>query len=147
MVDRITIELDTMPSKSINNRQITVRLFGVLGAIFGLLGVAFGAFGAHGLEGRLTAEDLAIFETGVRYQMYHALALLLVTALWDRAERTGATQAGWAFIVGIVVFAGSLHLMVLTGAQWLGAITPLGGLAFLVGWVALAKSLFRARGG
>ncbi len=126
---------------------MTVRLFGVLGALFGLLGVALGAFGAHGLKARLTSEDLAIFETGVRYQMYHGLALLLVAVLLSRGASPGQTISGWAFIAGILVFSGSLYLMVLTGQRWLGAVTPLGGLAFLVGWGALAWSFFQARGG
>jgi uncharacterized membrane protein YgdD (TMEM256/DUF423 family) len=126
---------------------MTVRLFGVLGALFGLLGVALGAFGAHALDTRLTPEDLAIFETGVRYQMYHALALLLLAAFLSRRVSAGLTVSGWAFASGILVFSGSLYLMVLTGQRWLGAVTPLGGLAFLVGWGALAWSLFQARGG
>ncbi|NNM05755.1 MAG: DUF423 domain-containing protein [Gemmatimonadetes bacterium] len=131
----------------IYDRKITVRLFGVFGALFGFLGVALGAFGAHGLKGRLTPEDLAIFETGVRYQMYHALALVLLAVLWARVGGGAGSLSGWAFTAGIVVFSGSLYLMVLTGTRWLGAITPLGGLALLVGWAALAWSLFHERGG
>jgi uncharacterized membrane protein YgdD (TMEM256/DUF423 family) len=122
------------------------RAFGVLGGALGFLGVALGAFGAHGLEGHLTADDLAIFETGVRYQMYHALALLLIAVSGTGGNSKFRTLSGWAFLAGITLFSGSLYLMVFTGQRWLGAVTPLGGLAFLVGWGALAWSFFRARG-
>ena len=124
-----------------------MSVFGILGSAFGFLGVALGAFGAHGLRGRLTPGDLSIFETGVRYQMYHALALLLLALLLSRNTSGAAYLSGWAFSAGIVVFSGSLYLMVLTGQRWLGAVTPLGGLAFLVGWAALAWSLYQSRGG
>jgi uncharacterized membrane protein YgdD (TMEM256/DUF423 family) len=126
---------------------LTVRLFGIAGTLFGLLGVALGAFGAHGLKGRLTPQDLMVFETGVRYQMYHALALLFVAVLMSRGPSHGQAVAGWAYLVGILVFSGSLYLMVVTGQRWLGAVTPVGGLAFLVGWGALAWSFIQGRGG
>jgi uncharacterized membrane protein YgdD (TMEM256/DUF423 family) len=129
------------------NNDIWIRTFGVLGGLFGFLAVAFGAFGAHALRARLTPADLAIFETGVRYQMYHALALLLVTIFLARGGSGASPLAGWGFTVGIVVFSGSLYLMVLTGERWLGAVTPLGGLAFLLGWAALAWSFLRGQGG
>src|SRR3954469_17824921 len=109
------------------------RTFLLAGAVAGLIAVAFGAFGAHGLRGRLTPEMLAVFETGVRYQMYHALALLLVAAL---APRLGANAgvayraAGWLFVAGITLFSGSLYLLAVTGVTILGAITPIGGVAF-----------------
>jgi uncharacterized membrane protein YgdD (TMEM256/DUF423 family) len=122
-------------------------ILGVLGGLFALLGVALGAFGAHGLEGRLPASDLAIFETAVRYQMYHALALVLVAVLMTRTGPSFAAAAGWAFVVGILLFSGSLYLMLLTGQRWLGAVTPLGGISFLVGWAALAWSFVQTRGG
>lgn len=124
-----------------------MRLFGILGGAFGFLAVALGAFAAHGLRGRLTPADLAIFETGVRYQMYHALALLLVAALLARGPGWAASLAGWGFTTGIMVFSGSLYLMVFTGQRWLGAVTPIGGLAFLVGWAALTWSFVRSQGG
>ena len=119
------------------------RLFGVLGCVFGFLGVALGAFGAHGLKGRLSPADMAIFETGVRYQMYHSLALLLVVVLLLRGGAGASPMAGWAFSVGILLFSGSLYVMVFSGARWLGAVTPLGGVAFLVGWALLAWSFLR----
>jgi uncharacterized membrane protein YgdD (TMEM256/DUF423 family) len=120
---------------------------GILGGLFAFLGVALGAFGAHGLEGRLPASDLAIFETAVRYQMYHALALVLVGILMVRGGPGSTAAAGWAFVVGILLFSGSLYLMLLTGQRWLGAVTPLGGVSFLIGWAALAWSFVQARGG
>jgi uncharacterized membrane protein YgdD (TMEM256/DUF423 family) len=120
------------------------RTFWVLGSLFALLGVAAGAFGAHALRARLSANDLAIFETGVRYQMYHALALLAVALLLSRAPHSGAATAGWLFTAGIAIFAGSLYVLVLTGNRWLGAVTPIGGVAFLAGWAVLAWAGWRA---
>jgi uncharacterized membrane protein YgdD (TMEM256/DUF423 family) len=114
------------------------RTFTMIGAVLGFLAVAAGAFGAHALRARLTPADLEIFETAARYQMYHALALL--GAAWVAARWPGgaATAAGWLFLAGTVVFSGSLYLLVLTGQRWLGAVTPLGGVALLAGWLALA---------
>jgi uncharacterized membrane protein YgdD (TMEM256/DUF423 family) len=114
------------------------RSFLLIAAIFGGLGVGLGAFGAHGLRARLSPEMLAVFETGVRYHMYHALALLAVAALLPRMDSRALVAAGWLFTGGIVVFSGSLYVLALSGITVLGAITPLGGLAFLAGWVALA---------
>jgi uncharacterized membrane protein YgdD (TMEM256/DUF423 family) len=119
------------------------RLFLSLGAIFGLLGVAAGAFGAHVLRGRLTPDDLQIFETAVRYQMYHALALLAVGLFSIRFASASATAAGWCFLAGIVIFSGSLYLLVLSGARWWGAVTPIGGVGFLVGWLFLLWAALR----
>jgi len=114
------------------------RTFLLAGAIAGLVAVGFGAFGAHGLRGRLSPDMLAVFETGVRYHMYHALALLLVAALAGRIEGKALAAAGWLFVVGIVIFSGSLYLLAVTGVTILGAITPIGGVAFLAGWACLA---------
>ena len=120
------------------------RLFFVLGSLFGGLAVAFGAFGAHGLRSRLTADLLATFETGVRYQMYHALALLAVAWAVTHWTRTGLpTYAGWLFVAGTLLFSFSLYLLALTGVRWLGAITPLGGVAFVAGWICLAFAAWR----
>jgi uncharacterized membrane protein YgdD (TMEM256/DUF423 family) len=116
------------------------RLFLILGALSGFLSVAAGAFGAHALRARLTLEHLAIFETGARYQMYHALALLGVALLVDRWPGASLQWAGWLFVIGTVLFSGSLYALALTGTRWLGAITPLGGVAFLAGWICLALS-------
>ncbi|MBI3289623.1 MAG: DUF423 domain-containing protein [Elusimicrobia bacterium] len=103
-----------------------------VGAAAMFLAVALGAFGAHALKGRLAPEMLAVFETGVRYQAYHALALLLLAAL------RGPSKAGWCFTAGIIVFSGSLYVLALTGVRQWGAATPIGGLLFLAGWLYLA---------
>jgi uncharacterized membrane protein YgdD (TMEM256/DUF423 family) len=116
------------------------RLFFSLGAVFAMIAVAAGAFGAHALRERLGPEYLAVFETAARYQMYHALALLAVAWAVNRWPGPLLTWAGWLFMVGIVLFSGSLYALALTGARWLGAVTPLGGVAFLAGWVCLALS-------
>jgi uncharacterized membrane protein YgdD (TMEM256/DUF423 family) len=126
------------------NETLMARRFGVAGAVFGLLGVTLGAFGAHVLQDRLSPADLATFDTGVRYQMYHTLALLFVALMTAKRETRALCLAGWGFLVGIVVFSGSLYGLTLFGLRWLGAVTPLGGLAFLVGWGALAWSILKA---
>lgn len=118
------------------------RTFVFVAALMGLVGVGLGAFGAHGLRGRLSPEMLAVFETGVRYQMYHALALLAVAILMPRVEGRAVIVAGWSFIAGIFIFSGSLYALALTGVTTLGAITPIGGVAFLAGWIALAIAAF-----
>ena len=112
------------------------RTAATIGALFAGLAVAAGAFGAHALRNRLEPRDLEIFETAARYQMYHGLALLITAWLLDR----GITQAGlaaWGFTIGTLVFSGSLYLMVFTGMRWLGAVTPIGGVAMLAGWAML----------
>lgn len=119
------------------------RTFVMLGAALAFLGVGLGAFGAHALGPRLGARDLEIFETGVRYQMYHALALVLVGWAMTRWPGGGTVVAGWAFLIGVVVFSGSLYVLVLTGTRGWGAVTPIGGVAFLVGWAALLWRLAR----
>ena len=111
-----------------------------IAALFGGLAVAAGAFGAHALRSQLSDRALEIFTTGVQYQMYHALALLAVGLLLSRTETVPATLplAGYAFIAGILVFSGSLYALSLSDIKWLGAITPIGGVFFIVGWVCLA---------
>lgn len=111
----------------------------LIGALAGFLGVGLGAFGAHGLRSRLSPEMLAVFETAVRYQMYHAFALLLTAAAIGRlGDARWLVVAGWCFAAGIVLFSGSLYALALTGVSVLGAVTPLGGVAFLIGWGCLA---------
>ncbi|HET6230760.1 MAG TPA: DUF423 domain-containing protein [Longimicrobiaceae bacterium] len=120
-----------------------MRRFWVLGCVFALLAVAAGAFGAHALRGRLAPELLSAFETGARYQMYHALALLAVALAGARGETGGLRLAGWLFVAGTVLFSGSLYALALSGIGVLGAITPLGGLAFMAGWAVLAREGWR----
>lgn len=114
------------------------RLLIVAGALSALAAVAAGAFGAHMLEGRLTSEMIEIFETGARYQMYHALALVGVGLAAARWEGSLWAWAGLLFLVGTVVFSGSLYALALSGVRWLGAVTPIGGVAFMAGWVLVA---------
>ena len=115
------------------------RTFLLIGAVFGFLGVAIGAFGAHGLKNRLSPDMLAIFETGVRYQMYHVFAVLIVAAAIGHVGNARLlTIAGWSFVAGMLIFSGSLYALALTSTTILGAITPFGGLAFLIGWACLA---------
>jgi uncharacterized membrane protein YgdD (TMEM256/DUF423 family) len=120
------------------------RLFLVLGSVSGLIAVAAGAFGAHTLRDRISADLLATFETGVRYQMYHALALIAVAWAATRWANSLTAVAGWLFVVGTLIFSGSLYALSLTGARWLGAITPFGGVAFLGGWLCLALAALRS---
>ncbi|CAK0761187.1 DUF423 domain-containing protein [Gammaproteobacteria bacterium] len=107
------------------------------GALSGLLAVAAGAFAAHGLRSQLPPDLLAVWQTGVQYQGTHALALLAAGLLTLHHPSRAGSLAGWLFLVGILIFSGSLYLLALTGVRWLGAITPLGGAAFLGGWLAL----------
>jgi uncharacterized membrane protein YgdD (TMEM256/DUF423 family) len=119
------------------------RIFFTIGSLLGFLGVAFGAFGAHALKSRLDADLLATFEVGVRYQMYHALALLAVGWACTRWPGTMVTASGWLFVAGTVVFSGSLYALSLSGMRWLGAITPIGGVALLAGWLCLAWAVWK----
>lgn len=116
------------------------RLFIRLGAVAGFVGVALGAFGAHALRARLSADHLAAFETGVRYQLVHALALVVVGVLVGRRPTRLTNAAGCCFTVGIVLFSGSLYVLTLTGTTAIGIVTPVGGLFFLAGWACLALS-------
>ena len=123
------------------------RQFIVVGALSGFVAVAAGAFGAHALRARLTADMLDVFQTGAQYQMYHALALLAVGILLGRFSVDGSAWlvwSGWLFIAGTLLFSGSLYALSLTGVTWLGAITPLGGLGFLAGWLLLAIGILRS---
>ena len=119
------------------------RLFFLVGSISALIAVVLGAFGAHGLKDRLSTEMLNAFEVGIRYQMYHALALLAVAWALSRWPRAEITVAGWLFIAGTIIFSGSLYLLSLTGVRWIGAITPIGGVAFLLGWLSMVWGVWR----
>jgi len=114
------------------------RFFAGPSALSAFLAVAAGAFGAHALRARLSPDLLAVFETAARYQMYHALGLLAVAWMVTRWPGPWPVRAGWLFVAGTVLFSGSLYALALTGVRWLGAITPLGGAAFLAGWLCLA---------
>jgi uncharacterized membrane protein YgdD (TMEM256/DUF423 family) len=118
------------------------RVFFATGCVSAVVAVALGAFGAHGLRARLGPDLLATFEIGVRYQMYHALGLLAVGLALSRWPSSASVVAGWLFIAGTLIFSGSLYLLALTGLRWLGAITPVGGAAFIVGWIVLAWSVW-----
>ena len=119
------------------------RVFFGLGAVSAMLAVGAGAFGAHALRARISAEHLAIFETGARYQIYHALALLVVAWAVSRWPASLPVFAGWLFVLGSILFSGSLYILALTGVRWWGAVTPIGGLAFLGGWVCLVLTAVR----
>ena len=110
------------------------RTFLLIGSLAAFLGVAFGAFGAHALRARLSPQSLEVFETGVRYQMYHAFAVLVVALALARIDGWILRSAGWLFTIGILLFSGSLYAVALTGVRTFGAITPIGGVAFLAGW-------------
>jgi uncharacterized membrane protein YgdD (TMEM256/DUF423 family) len=118
------------------------KTFMFVGAVMGAVGVAIGAFGAHGLRGRLSPDMLAVFETGVRYHMYHALAIMATAALFLRVDGRAVVVAGWCFTAGIILFSGSLYALALSGVTILGAVTPLGGVLFLIGWISLAVAAF-----
>ena len=120
-----------------------LRGFLMLAAFFGFTGVGLGAFAAHGLKNRLSAEYLAIFHTGVTYQLVHTLALLGVALLAAQIPGRLVTWAGASFVIGILLFSGSLYLLTLTGVSKLGIVTPFGGLAFLVGWLCLGVAAWR----
>ena len=120
------------------------RLFFVLGSAAALLAVAAGAFGAHLLKQRLDTALFEIFEVGARYHMYHALALLATAWACNRWPNPWSTAAGWCFIAGLILFCGSLYALSLTDVRTLGAITPLGGLAFMAGWLCLGLGGWKA---
>src|SRR5689334_7298760 len=119
------------------------RHFLGLGALSACIAVAAGAFGAHALRAAVSADRLEVWETAARYQMYHAIGLLVVAYLASQKTAGPARVTGWLFVAGTVLFSGSLYALTLTGITWLGAITPLGGVAFLVGWLVLAWGVWR----
>jgi uncharacterized membrane protein YgdD (TMEM256/DUF423 family) len=119
------------------------RLLFALGAMSALISVVAGAFGAHALRARLSTDLLAVFETGARYQMYHALGLFVAAWAMTRWPGPWPTRAGWLFVAGTVLFSGSLYGLALSGIRWLGAVTPFGGVAFLAGWACLVMAARR----
>ena len=120
------------------------RIFVILGALSGAIGVGAGAFGAHALRARLEPRMLEVFETGARYQMYHAIALLLVAWAASRWPGSLTTASGWFMVAGTVFFSGSLYAMAFTDIRALGAVTPIGGVCFMAGWLCLAVAAMRA---
>lgn len=120
------------------------KLMLMLGAAYGFVGVAFGAFGAHALRSRLTLDQLAVWRTAVEYQFWHALALLAVGLLALSRPGPLLNAAGWSFAIGVLLFSGSLYLLTLSGVRGLGAVTPFGGLMFLVGWALLVVHAARS---
>ena len=120
------------------------RLFVMIGAFSGAIGIGAGAFGAHALRDRLEPRMLEVFETGARYQMYHALALMVVAWAASRWPGSLTTASGWLMVAGTVLFSGSLYVMALTNVRALGAITPLGGVCFIAGWICLGLAAARS---
>lgn len=120
------------------------KLFFAAGALFGMLGVAAGAFGAHALRDQLAPERLVTYELAVRYQMYHALALIAAAWAVGRWPASTAQLAGWFFIAGILVFCGTVYALSFGSPRWFGAITPIGGVCLIVGWALLAFAALRA---
>lgn len=121
------------------------KVFLMIGSIGAALAVALGAFGAHGLEGKLAERMMKNFQTGVQYQMYHSLGLVLIGLIaWKLQGSSLIYAAGWSLLIGIILFSGSLYVLSLTGMTKLGMITPFGGVAFIVGWILLVISVMRA---
>ncbi|MEN1967588.1 DUF423 domain-containing protein [Lentibacillus sp. N15] len=120
-----------------------MKLFLVLGAINGFLAVALGAFGAHGLEGKVTEKSLGIWEKAVNYQMFHTMALLVTGLVISKIQTGGLMWAGWLFFIGIVLFSGSLYIYATSEIKTFAMITPLGGVAFLIGWVLLGYAIVK----
>jgi len=120
------------------------KLFLTIGSIAMALAVSLGAFGAHGLNGKLSAEMLDIFETGVRYNFYHALGLLIIGIVaYQLPDSLLLKWSGWLMVCGIIIFSGSLYLLALSGIRWMGAITPIGGLCFIISWILLAITIWK----
>lgn len=119
----------------------------LVGAVYGGLGVVLGAFGAHALKARLEPAMLATWDTAVLYQLVHALALLLVALLARTTSLTGLSVAMWSFAIGVLLFSGSLYVLALGGPRWFGPVTPLGGVAFIVGWMAIVVAVVRGESG
>lgn len=120
-----------------------MKLFILFGALNGFLAVALGAFGAHGLEGRISEKAISIWEKAVHYQMFHTTALLVTGLLMAKHQAASLTSAGWAFLIGIILFSGSLYIYAVSSVKFFAIITPLGGVSFLVGWVLLGLAAMK----
>lgn len=123
--------------------NVIAKLFLSIGSFSGALAVMLGAFGAHGLKEKLTAEMMAIYKTSGEYHFYHTLALLAVGLIALHIPSRMLTASGWAFTTGILIFSGSLYVLSTSGIKWLGAITPIGGLCFIAGWLLLAVAVLK----
>ncbi|MFT5691338.1 MAG: uncharacterized membrane protein YgdD (TMEM256/DUF423 family) [Oceanicoccus sp.] len=124
-------------------REFVAKTFLMIAAICGIFAVIIGAFGAHGLKHRLTVELMGVYQTAVQYHFYHSLALLAVGMLLLQYPNASAFQwSGWLMFAGLIIFSGSLYVLALTGIKWMGAITPIGGVAFIAGWLALAIGVY-----
>jgi uncharacterized membrane protein YgdD (TMEM256/DUF423 family) len=119
------------------------RIFFIIGSLSACMGVAAGAFGAHMLKARLQPEMLAVFEVGVRYQMYHAFALFIASWAFSKWSSVHATAGGYFFIGGTILFSGSLYLLSISGLKWLGMLTPIGGIMFMAGWICCALAALK----
>ena len=120
------------------------KIFLLLGSLNAMVAVILGAFGAHGLKARLSADMLAVYQTGVHYHFYHALGLLMVGILMHQFPPSfWIRTSGWLMFIGIILFSGSLYILSITGLRWPGAITPVGGLAFILAWLSLCLGIFR----
>ena len=126
--------------------MLLAKTFLIAGAVFGGSGVALGAFGAHALKARLDASSLSTWETAVLYQLVHGLALLVVGVWLLQGGPAVLRWAGWGYLIGVLLFSGSLYLLATLGASWLGPVTPLGGVAFIIGWLALLWAAFAVDG-
>jgi uncharacterized membrane protein YgdD (TMEM256/DUF423 family) len=125
--------------------QSTAKLFLLLGSTSALLAVLLGAFGAHALKNKISTDMLAIFQTGVQYHFYHALGLLAVGLVATQMPESAALKySGWLMFAGILIFSGSLYLLSITGTRWLGAVTPIGGVAFIAAWALLAYAIYQS---
>ena len=120
-----------------------MKLFLIIGAINGFLAVALGAFGAHGLEGKISEKAIETWEKAVNYQMFHTMALLATGFLLTKIQSAGITWAGWMFFIGIILFSGTLYLYSTTGVKTFAMITPLGGIAFLIGWILIGYAVVK----
>lgn len=120
-----------------------MKILAVITALLGFLAVALGAFGAHALKGMVAPEMLTVWQTAVQYQMFHVLALLSIIIVSSRTPNVLLCVSGWLFVAGTLLFSGSLYLLVVTGAKALGMVTPVGGVLFLVGWLALSFALVK----
>jgi len=116
----------------------------IIGSVLAALAVSIGAFGAHGLKSKVSSEDLVIFETGVRYQMYHSLGLILIGILGFHYPLNIIQLPAILFLIGIIIFSGTLYLIPLTGLRWFGAITPIGGTALIAGWIVLVYNIIKS---